>query len=310
MFFYRKPIEIGNTTEILPPVHNVAYYLSCMMGGMISCSITHSLMTPVDLVKCEMQANPTKYNSLVDGLQKIKERYGWTPQGGLFLGLVPTFVGYAFEGSMKFGLYEVFKDFYKWVFGTSWKVLLYLIASCTAEFFADIFLCPFEVIKVRMQTQSSDEGFPFTLQGAFKLIQKVEGYKGFYTGIIPLWCRQIPYTMVKFTVFERIIEMFYDYIFTAPKSSYSPAFQLTISFVGGFLAGIMCAIISHPADTVMTKLNHNKGTTFAAIMKEIGCVGLWRGIGPRIVLIGTLTAFQWYIYDLCKTAMGLGTTGH
>lgn len=271
-------------------------------------------MTPIDLVKCEMQANPTKYSSLLDGLMKIKERHGWSLHGGLFLGFVPTLVGYMFEGSMKFGLYEIFKDFYKFIFGTSWKTLLFLIASCTAEFFADIFLCPFEVIKVRMQTQcgngDDDDGFPFTLQGAFKLIQKIEGYKGFYTGIVPLWCRQIPYTMVKFTVFERIVSMFYDYIFTSPKSAYSPGFQLAISFVSGFIAGIMCAIISHPADTVMTKLNHNKGSTFGSIMKEIGCAGLWRGIGARIILIGTLTACQWYIYDLCRTVMGLGTTGH
>lgn len=37
--------------------------------------------------------------------------------------------------------------------------------------------------------------------------------------------------------------------------------------------------------------------------------GLWRGLGARIVMIGTLTGFQWWIYDTFKTVMGLGTTG-
>lgn len=30
------------------------------------------------------------------------------------------------------------------------------------------------------------------------------------------------------------------------------------------------------------------------------CVGLWKGLGPRIIMIGTLTALQWFIYDSVK----------
>lgn len=37
--------------------------------------------------------------------------------------------------------------------------------------------------------------------------------------------------------------------------------------------------------------------------------GLWRGLGTRIFMIGTLTGFQWWIYDTFKGAMGLGTSG-
>lgn len=29
-------------------------------------------------------------------------------------------------------------------------------------------------------------------------------------------------------------------------------------------------------------------------------VGLWKGLGPRIIMIGTLTALQWFIYDSVK----------
>ena len=45
------------------------------------------------------------------------------------------------------------------------------------------------------------------------------------------------------------------------------------------------------------------------IYSEIGMSGLWRGLGARIFMVGTLTGFQWWIYDSFKTAMGLGTTG-
>ena len=29
-------------------------------------------------------------------------------------------------------------------------------------------------------------------------------------------------------------------------------------------------------------------------------VGMWKGLGPRIIMIGTLTALQWFIYDSVK----------
>lgn len=33
--------------------------------------------------------------------------------------------------------------------------------------------------------------------------------------------------------------------------------------------------------------------------------GLWQGLGPRIVMVGTLTAAQWFIYDGVKVAFRL-----
>lgn len=32
----------------------------------------------------------------------------------------------------------------------------------------------------------------------------------------------------------------------------------------------------------------------------MGFGGVWKGLGPRIVMIGTLTAAQWFIYDAVK----------
>merc|ERR1712098_101597 len=46
-----------------------------------------------------------------------------------------------------------------------------------------------------------------------------------------------------------------------------------------------------------------------SIYSEIGFGGLWAGLGTRIFMIGTLTAFQWLIYDSFKVYMGLPTTG-
>jgi len=70
-------------------------------------------------------------------------------------------------------------------------------------------------IQVRIQTQP---GFVSTLRAAAPLIYKDEGMNGFYKGLVPLWMRQIPYTMMKFACFEKTIELLYryaNYIYTS-----------------------------------------------------------------------------------------------
>jgi solute carrier family 25 phosphate transporter 3 len=71
---------------------------------------------------------------------------------------------------------------------------------------------------------------------------------------------------------------------------------LSVTFASGYLAGIFCAVVSHPADTMVSKLNNIKsdkstGENIKIIYSEIGMAGLWRGLGARIFMIGTLTGF-------------------
>ena len=114
-----------------------------------------------------------------------------------------------------------------------------------------------------------------------------------YKGLYPLWGRQIPYTMMKFASFETIVEAIYGYL-PGQKSDYGKGSQMGVSFAGGYLAGILCAIVSHPADVMVSKLNASRqpGEAFGAAMgriyRDIGFSGLWNGLPVRIVMIGTL----------------------
>jgi solute carrier family 25 (mitochondrial phosphate transporter), member 3 len=48
----------------------------------------------------------------------------------------------------------------------------------------------------------------------------------------------------------------------------------------------------------------------SAIIKEMGWGQLFtRGLGLRIIMVGTLTGLQWGIYDAYKVYVGLPTTG-
>ncbi len=55
----------------------------------------------------------------------------------------------------------------------------------------------------------------------------------------------------------------------------------------------------------MSKLNNEKGLTIGAAVKRVGFAGLWKGLVPRIIMVGTLTALQWFIYDTVKVVLGL-----
>ncbi|MBA0779473.1 hypothetical protein Gotri_003723 [Gossypium trilobum] len=116
--------------------------------------------------------------------------------------------------------------------------------------------------------------------------------------------------MMKFASFETIVEMIYKYGIPTPKEQCSKNLQLGISFAGGYVAGVFCAIVSHPADNLVSFLNNAKGATVGDAVKKLGLWGLFtRGLPLRIVMIGTLTGAQWGIYDAFKVFVGLPTTG-
>ncbi|KAF8822971.1 putative phosphate carrier [Cardiosporidium cionae] len=293
--------------------HTGSYYAKCMVGGILACGVTHTGIVPLDTTKCRMQVFPGKYSGLVSSMRAIVREEGVRALG---LGWAPTFVGYSMQGLCKFGFYEYFKDFYSNLLGENiagnYKGFVWLGASASAEFFADIALCPFEMVKVKMQTSPAGT-WPRNFLPATKLMHANRAETQFPMGsIAPLWTRQIPYTMAKFFFFERTVQLFYDHIFTAPKDSYNRSTQLGVTFASGYLAGIICAVISQPADNVVSQMGkiENKGKSFGTILGEVGLKKLMmNGLGARILMVGTLTGFQWWIYDSFKTYMGMGTTG-
>jgi solute carrier family 25 phosphate transporter 3 len=284
-----------------------------MLGGVLACGVTHAGITPLDVAKCNMQVNPAKYTGLSSGLKTLVAEEG---SKGIWKGFGPTFVGYSLQGMFKYGLYEVFKDYYSNLAGeeltNKYKPAIWLAGSASAEVFADIALCPFEMLKVKIQTSPTGT-FPIPFGAAWSEMSRTKVETRFPFGsIVPLWSRQIPYTMAKFFFFEKIVQLFYTHVFTAPKDTYSKTTQLGVTFSSGYLAGVVCAIVSHPADSLVSQLGKvaNKGKSVGQIASEVGIMSLaTKGLGTRVLMIGTLTGFQWWIYDSFKSAMGMGTTG-
>ncbi|KAL0464070.1 UNVERIFIED_CONTAM: Mitochondrial phosphate carrier protein 3, mitochondrial [Sesamum latifolium] len=260
-----------------------AYYAACTIGGILSCGPTHMAVTHLILSSID----PAKYKSISSGFGILLKEQGIK---GPFKGWAPTLLGYSAQGACKYGLYEYFKKYYSDVAGpeyaAKYKTLIYLAGSASAEVVAGVALCPFEAVKVRVQTQP---GFARGLADGLPKVVKAEGAKGLYKGLVPLWGRQIPYTMMKFATFENIVEGLYTYAIPTPKEECSKTFQLGVSFTGGYVAGVLCAIVSHPADNLVSFLNNAKGATVADAVNKLGLWGLCtRGLPLRIIMIGLL----------------------
>lgn len=68
------------------------YFLLCGLGGIISCGSTHTLLTPLDLVKCRLQVDQAKYKNLFTG---FRVTYAEDGARGLAKGWAPTAFGYS-----------------------------------------------------------------------------------------------------------------------------------------------------------------------------------------------------------------------
>lgn len=293
-------------------VYDLAYYLKGALAGGICCGVTHGALCPVDVVKTRIQLNPAKYNQgMIGGFRQVIAEEG---AGALATGLGPTAVGYFIQGWFKFGGVEFFKINIAQSVGEkkAWenRTAIYLGAAAMAEFIADIFLCPLEATRIRLV---SNPQFASGLFDAFPKIIKQDGVlKGFYSGFGPILFKQVPYTMAKFAVqgfaAEQIFAATGNNVETASSNT-----KIAISLGSGVIAGVVAAIVSHPADTLLSMINKSEtagGTgsipsRLLNLAKQVGFQKLClTGLGARCVMIGTLTAGQFGLFDVVMNLTG------
>lgn len=287
------------------------YFLKAACSGSIAAWFTHFIMVPIDVVKTRIQLTPSlgpgARPTTKQAMQQVLKAEGIS---GLKLGLAPTNYGYLTQGFFKYGLYEIFKERFALALGQQKaeenRFLLYLASGMCAETMADVLLTPFEAIRIRMVADPKlSKVNSFTLM---KTIARNEGISTLYRGFVPLVMRQVPYTAVKLSVFETTEEIIYDHILKKHRHELTASEQLRITAISGFIGATVSAVASHPADTILTKINVSSESTWN-VLKGLGFSGLWTGLRPRMVMIGVLGCLQLLTYDTIKvTLFGLSTT--
>ncbi|KAF9173616.1 mitochondrial phosphate carrier protein [Mortierella sp. AD011] len=290
-----------------PPLTGIALYSRFYLAGAICCSVTHGSLTPVDVIKTRIQLEPTIYNKgMVGTFRQIVKAEG---SGALWTGFGPTFLGYFLQGGFKFGGYEFWKktliDFVGRENAIQNRTAIYLVGAGIAEFFADVALCPLEATRIRLVSQPT---FARGLTTGFSRILREEGFiHGFYSGFGPIIFKQIPYTMAKFVAFEHSTEVILGHL--GDPAKLSPSAMTGVNLTAGLCAGVAAALVSQPADTLLSKINKTSGTGSASsrllgLARELGPRGLFLGMGARLIQVAALTSLQFGIYGGLKQAFG------
>ena len=231
----------------------------------------------------------------------------------LSTGLGPTAVGYFVQGWFKFGGVEFFKIKAATSLGEekafAKRNQIYLASAAVAECIADVFLCPLEAARIRLVSN------PAYASGTIGCMSKMASEMGvvpaFYSGFGPILMKQVPYTMAKFAVQGKAAEMIYGSMGTSPEKC-TGGTNISVSLASGVVAGVTAAVISHPADTLLSKINKagaggegGIGVRLMRLAKETGFKNLClTGLDARCVMIGTLTAGQFGIFDTVMGALG------
>ncbi|KAF1364069.1 putative mitochondrial phosphate carrier protein [Lizonia empirigonia] len=282
-------------------------YARFAIAGALGCSVTHGAFTPVDVIKTRIQLDPATYNrGMIGGFRQVIQNEG---VGALATGFGPTFAGYFMQGAFKFGGYEFFKqqsiDYLGLSGAREHRAAVYSVSAGCAEFFASIALCPLEATRIRLV---STPGFANGLIDGFGKILTQEGVGAFYSGFGPILFKQVPYTITKFVAYEKVAEAIYGQF---DKTNMSAGGQTAVNLGSGLLAGFAAAIVSQPADTMLSKINKTKGLPGESIVSrlikiagELGIRGSFAGLPTRLFMVGGLTAGQFAIYGDIKKALG------
>ncbi|CAG8579794.1 22860_t:CDS:2 [Racocetra persica] len=160
------------------------------------------------------------------------------------------------------------------------------VAGSLGAIFALSITYPLDIIKTRLQVQTKgicDEYYESTIDAIHKIL-KAEGILGLYTG---LPSGLIGVASTNFTYFYWYSFIRTRYQQARSTSSLSTAEELII----GALAGALAQIFTIPVSVVTTRqqtssINERKSliNTAKEITHEDGITGLWKGLGPSLVL--------------------------
>lgn len=181
---------------------NSAEYLMCAFCA----GWTTSLLTnPIWVIKTRMIAKsrdaPGAYRSIWDGIKNI---YRYEGILGYYKGLSPALLNVA-QGALQFAIYDTFKHHIILKQGEKPRDLStfeYLYASAISKMTATVSLYPLQVIRSRLQVNSSNKTTS-ARSIAWKIITE-EGFRGLYKGLLANLFRVVPATCITFTVYENM----------------------------------------------------------------------------------------------------------
>jgi solute carrier family 25 (mitochondrial phosphate transporter), member 3 len=286
----------------------VAGVLRChwksFLAGAVCCSTSHVAGVPMDVVKTRLQCSPEKYSSTGHAFMRILQEEG---PGTLLCGTGATLVGYAVQGSLKFGFYEAFKPAVAAALGaapgTGLALAALMLASALADVIGSSALAPMEAARIRMVSDPRYSGRG--LGDSLARLSAEEGGLSLFRGLPALLCKQLPYTVTQLVSFELLKGV------TSAAAGGSQLLQMAATVGCALAAGVLSSLASQPGDTLLSMVNSQLGdgrsllSTMMRIVSKLGIKGLFKGTGARIMHVSTVVMVQLVLYDAVKTKLGM-----
>eukprot|EP01038_Epipyxis_sp_PR26KG_P012840 gene12840-17214_t len=267
-----------------------------LVVGAVAGMVGTTCIFPIDMVKTRLMASSGRYTGPIHCFRSII-----TEEGGfraLYRGLGPNLVGVTPEKAIKLASNEYFREMLEEEDG-SISLLSEVLAAAGAGTIQIIATNPMEITKIRMQMQAL---LPVAERQSTIQVVKGLGIRGLYSGSLATLSRDIPYSVLFFPGYANLKKLLAD-----EKGENS---ILSILMAGG-AAGAMAAGAVTPTDVIKTRLQvaggkekyKNIPTALAKIFKEEGITALYKGVVPRMTVIGTLFAITLLSFEAQKTYM-------
>ncbi|CAI2357853.1 unnamed protein product [Caenorhabditis sp. 36 PRJEB53466] len=256
------------------------------------------LMYPLDVVKTRLQLGQQD-KGMVDCFVKTYKHEGI---GGFYKGILPPILAETPKRATKFFTFEQYKGLF-----THTDVPMPVTMSLAGLFSGlteAVVICPFEVVKVRLQAdRNSSVKEQRSTAAVAREIYRSEGFgtSGLYRGLGATLGRHGAWNMVYFGLYHNCKEVI-------PDAKQNPTSNLIGRIGLGFTAGSLASIFNIPFDVAKSRIQGPQpdplnrkysGTmqTIALVYKEEGFGALYKGLLPKVMRLGPGGAVMLIVYD-------------
>lgn len=194
------------------------------------------------------------------------------------------------------------------------------VAGALARSLASALLCPLTVIKSRMEW---NVWMKPNVRTTLNDILTTDGWRGLYRGLLATIGRDAPFSGFYVCFYSQLKTVLTEWWISSPElekpginTKNEQVKQGVITFTSGVLAGVSATLLTHPADTIKTRLqlpqyalaksvsnstnvviHLNTVQAIKRLFREEGWRGFYRGILPRMTKRALATALTWTLYE-------------
>jgi len=216
---------------------------------------------------------------------------------GLYRGLPAQLVGITPEKAIKLTCNDFLRHHFTNKETGEIKVIHEAISGSCAGLSQVVATNPYEIVKVRLQTQALTEG---AKKSAIAVAQEL-GLRGLFTGAQATLLRDVPFSAIYFTLYGNLKKWSKD------ENGKIPLPKLFLCSSG---AGVVAAASVTPADVIKTRLQVKRTADspkyngivdcFSRILRDEGPKALFKGTIPRIMIISPLFGITLATYEVLQ----------